>query len=193
MKSNLTLTSLAASAGKAHGAVVEGAVRAAKTKGGPSLPLKGALAQLRDAVKLPKRDYDKLDQIVALVTDKPGRPVQETLLQIQQIDEELQGKAERVHPLVLAIASIANDSATTNLAATTPASNGGRTQRSVTRSIKVVAADVAGAVLGGIAGAKVTKEVDIIIAAAIGGAIFASSTVGAGQPFPGIGIAIIVE
>ena len=193
MKSTISLTSLAASAGTAHGAVVAAASLGSKSKARPGIPpMSKYVAHLRDLANIPQQDFDKLNQIVTLATEKPTRTLSETLSQIRQINKGLQQKPDKVHPLVLAISSIADDSAAT----ASPAESGStKTPRksSVATTIKTVAADVAGAVLGAIAGARVTKEIDIILVAAIGGAMLASAKVGAGEPFPNIGAAIVIE
>ncbi len=188
--SDFSLTSLALSAGQVHGLIVEAALRGAQKNDGSLPPMERALAQLRDMVKLPQQDCDKLSKIVALAMNRSARPVKETLLQIRQIDEELRRKPESVHPLVLAISSIANDSAKTALSALPSTSEGAKTPRQVTKGISVVAADIAGAILGGIAGAKAGKDIETTIVGAVGGAILASSAVGDGKPFPGIGVLV---
>lgn len=195
MTSTLSLTALAASAGKAHGAIVEAAVRGSKQNGKATvISIEEALTQLGSNVKLGKKDSDKLNEIVAVTTNK--RSASEKLAQIRALDEALQRKPESVHPLVLAISGVANDSAATNLTATAPATNGNKSKGQLnkpTPETRVFFADVAGAVLGAIAGAKVSKDLDVIVVAAIGGAMYASSTVGAGKPFPSIGFEITVE
>jgi hypothetical protein len=195
MTSTLNLTALAASAGKAHGAIVEAVVRGSKQNGkGTVVSIEEALAQLGSSVKLPKRDFDKLKEIVALCANKHSNA--EKLTQIRALDEALQRKPDSVHPLVLAISGVANDSANTNLTAKVPATNGSKSKGQDSKPVSnaaVVLADVAGAVLGAIAGAKQTKEIDVLIVCAIGGAMLASSTVGSGQPFPSIGARITVE
>lgn len=188
--SDYSLTSLALSAGQVHGAIVEAAIRGSRKNEGSLPPMERALAQLRDMAKLPQQDYDQLSKIVALAMNRSARPVQETLLQIRRVDEELRRKPEQVHPLALAISSIANDSAKTALAASTPASEGAVTPRTLSKTVNVVLADIAGAILGGIAGAKAGKDIETMVVGAVGGAILASSTVGAGKPFPGIGVIV---
>jgi len=49
-------------------------------------------------------------------------------------------------------------------------------------TLAVVVADIAGAVIGASWEQKPSRAIEVTIAAAIGGAIFASSTVGSGQP-----------
>jgi len=195
MTSTLSPNALAASAGKAHGAIVEAIVRGAKQNGrATTSTMEEALAQLGSGVKLAKKDFDQLQAIVALCTNK--RPNAEKLAEIRAFDETLQRKPEAVHPLVLTISGIANDSATTNLRPKTPATNGSKSKGQVNKPVSdaaVVFADVAGAVLGAIAGAKQTKEIDVIVVCASGGAMFASATVGSGQPFPSIGARITIE
>jgi hypothetical protein len=190
MTSDFSLTSLALSVGQVHGAIVEAAIRGSLKKDNPPPSMERALAQLQDMVKLPQQDYDKLSRIVALATNKSERPVQETLLQIRRIDEDLRRKPEQAHPLTLAISSIASDSASTALSAPTPRSAGAVTPRPVTTGMSVVAADLLGAVLGGIAGAKAGKDIESTIVGAVGGAILASSAVGGGKPFPVIGVVV---
>jgi hypothetical protein len=56
--------------------------------------------------------------------------------------------------------------------------------------VNVVLADVLGAIIGGIAGAKAGKSMEAIIVGAAGGAILASGTVGAGNPFPRIEVLV---
>ena len=193
MSANPDLTALALSVGKVHGAIVEAAVRGSAIKAAPSLPpTTRALARLRDLTKLPQKDYDQLSRIVGLAANENKSPdATASLKQIRQIDEEFQRAPDRVHPLILAISSIASDSAQTALAALTPAATEGRTTRRKEEKVNVVLADVLGAVLGGIAGAKAGKSMEAIIVGAAGGAILASSTVGAGNPFPRI--AVLVE
>ena len=193
MKSTNTLTSLAASAGKAHGAVVAAAIRGPKSKTRSTIPpMSKYVAHLRDLADIPQQDFDKLNQLIALATEKPIRTVSETLSQIRQINKGLQQKPDKVHPLVLAISSIVDDSAAT----ASPAESGGtKTPRksSVTTTIKTVAADAAGAILGALAGAQLSKDAEVVMLAAIGGAMVASSAIASGQPFPNIGAAIVVE
>jgi hypothetical protein len=182
--------------GKAHGAIVAAIVSGSKKKPRTTPPpMDKALAQLRTAAKLSKADFTQLTQIVALATNKPVGTGPETLHQIRAFDEALQRQPASAHPLVLAVSSIANDSATTALEKAT-STNGNKSKGQVSKfvdQVKVVAADVAGAILGAIAGAKKTKDVDVIVAAAVGGAIFASATVGSGQPFPNIDVDFTVE
>jgi hypothetical protein len=146
------------------------------------------LGQLRDAAKLPKKDFERLSQIMALATNKSKRPLAETQLEIRQIDEALQHKPAAVHPLVLAISSIANDSATTALAAQKPSTNGNKSKRQLEKppvtTGAVVAADVAGAIIGGYLAAKAGKHTYVIVATALTAGSIASAEVGSGQPFP---------
>lgn len=191
MSSDPHLTALASSIGKVHGAIVEAAVRGSRIK--PDTPLPSAtvaLARLRDLAKLPQKDYEQLSRIVGLAQNESRRPAAEALQQLRQIDEEFQRAPERVHPLLLAISGIAGDSAKTALALT-PTAPEGRTPRLKQESVNVVLADVLGALLGGIAGAKAGKSMEAIIVGAAGGGILASGTVGAGRPFPRI--EVIVE
>jgi hypothetical protein len=146
------------------------------------------LAVLRETAKLSKEDFEKLSQIVTLAKNKPAR-LAETQLQLRQIDEALQRKPASVHPLVLTISGIANDSATTALAAQTQSTNGNKATRQLKKeeqvaTTNVLLADVAGAVVGGyLAAKKGLSSYQIVVAALVCGSV-ASSEVGSGEPFP---------
>jgi len=193
MTSQSSLTSLAAAAGEIHGAVVAAIVRGSgkKARLNPP-PLEKLLAQLRDAAKLSKEDFEKLSQIVDLAKNKPAR-IAESQLQIRQIDEALQRKPAAVHPLVLAISGIANDSAKTALAAQTQSTNGNKGTRKMKKEEQVAVpnvllSDVAGAVIGGYLAAKAgLSGYQIVVTAVVAGSV-ASSEVGSGQPFPNFSI-----
>jgi len=189
MTTTSSLASFAAAAGEAHGAVVAAMIRGSRKKTSPAPPpMEKLLAQLRDAAKLPTKDFEQLSQIMALATNKSKRPLAETQLQIRQIDEALQQKPAAVHPLVLAISSIANDSATTALAAQKPSTNGNKNKRQLEKpqvtTGAVLAADVAGAIIGGYLAAKAGKNTYVIVATALTAGSIASAEVGSGQPFP---------
>lgn len=193
MTSQSNLTSLAAAAGEIHGAVVAAIVRGSgkKARSTPP-PMEKPLAQLREAAKLSKEDFEKLSEIVALAKNKPAL-LAETQLKIRQIDEALQRKPAAVHPLVLAISSIANDSATTALAAQTPPTNGNKSKRQLIKheqapTMNVLFADVAGAVIGGYLGAKAGLSTYQIVVTVLACGSIASSEVGSGQPFPNFSI-----
>jgi len=188
MTSASNLTSLAATAGEIHGAVVASIIRGSgqKPRSTPP-PLEKPLAVLRETAKLSKEDFEKLSQIVTLAKNKPAR-LAETQLQLRQIDEALQRKPASVHPLVLTISGIANDSATTALSAQT-STNGNKATRQLKKEEQVVTtnvllADVAGAVMGGyLAAKKGLSSYQIVVAALVCGSV-ASSEVGSGEPFP---------
>ena len=192
MASTSSLTSFAAAAGEAHGVMVAAIIRGSRGKARATPPpLERPLAQLRESAKLPVKDFEKLSQIVALATNKSKLSLAETQAQIRQIDEELQRKPAAVHPLVLALSSIANDSATTTLAAQKPATNGNKSKKQldkpttpVVTGTGVVLADVAGAVIGGYLAAKAGKSYNIMILTAITAASIASGAIAGGEEFP---------
>ena len=184
-----SLTSFAAAAGEIHGAVVASIVRGSGEKPRSTPPPMGKLLeQLREAAKLSKADFEKLSQIIDLAKNKPAR-LAETQRQIRQIDEALQRKPAAVNPLVLAISGIANDSATTALAAQTTPTNGNKSRSQsnkleVASTVNVVLADVAGAIIGGYLAAKAGKTANVIVGTALTAGSIASSAVGSGEPFP---------
>jgi len=97
MTGTTNLTALVTAAGKAHSASSRdrrGAQR--ETRPGASLSA-AVLAQLRDAVKTYRRDFDQLSEIVNLATGKPTRSVPETLRRLQQLDQAMQQKPAAVH------------------------------------------------------------------------------------------------
>jgi len=188
MTGTANLTSLATTAGRAHGVLVGSLLRGSrKPARSTAPPMDKPLAELRDAAGISKQDFEQLAQIVRLANTKPTKTQPDPLQQIRDLDEALQRKAKSVHPLVLAISSIASDSASTALKAKAPATNGTKSKRQDSKSVSlgaVVVADIAGAVLGGIAMSKVSNDtVDIMIGAAIG-AVFSSQQVAGGHPFP---------
>jgi hypothetical protein len=189
MTSASSLTSLAATAGEIHGAVVASIIRGSKQKPRSTPPpMEKLLTQLRNAAKLSKEDFEKLNQIVDLAKSKPAR-LEETQLELRQIDEALQRKPASVHPLVLTISGIANDSATTALAAQKPSTNGNKGTRQLKKEEQVpvpnvLISDVAGALIGGYLAAKRgLSDYEIVITAVVAGSV-ASSEVGSGNPFP---------
>ena len=188
MASTASLTELAASAGEAHNFIVQSLLRGSKTKTRRTPPAADkVLAQLRDAAKLSKKDSDQLSQIVTLATGKSTRPLAERAAEIQQIDATLQRKAAAVDPLVLAISSIANDSATTALAMPAPGKNGHKSKVLVKELIDgaaVVGADVLGALIGGALAIKAGKSKNVVVQVAVALGSAASASVRDGDGFP---------
>lgn len=193
MIADLKLSSLATSFGKVHGAIVEGAIRGSKLTGPYEPPTKRALARLKEITEMPQKDYEKLTQIVDLALGMQAPGNKQTLLRLKQIDEELRAKPDETHPLLLAFSSIANDSATTALKELSSTGDGANVRKREKHDVvtTAVGADILGAVIGGIAGGKAGGDLTSVLVGAVGGAIFASSEVGAGRPFPVI--VVIVE
>lgn len=192
MDSNLDLSSLAIAFGKVHGTIVESFVRGSKMPGPHEPPTKLVLTQLNEMAKLPPEDYEKINQIVDLALGMAAPGDKETLVKLQQIDRELRGKPDHVHPVLLAISSIANDSATTSLADLSNTADGATARKREQQEVvtTVVGADVLGALVGGVVGGRATGSIEGILVGALGGAILASGEVGAGRPFPVIGVIV---
>ena len=188
------LSSLAMSFGKVHGTIVEAFVRGSKMPGPHEPSTELALTRLNEIAKLPPEDFEKVNQIVDLAMGMAAPGDKEALVKLQQIDAELRGKPDNVHPVLLAISSIANDSATTALAGLSNAADGATARSSKQQHdvvTTVVGADVLGAIVGGYVGGKATGgSLDGILVGALGGAILASGEVGAGRPFPVIGVIV---